>query len=37
MKYLLVLYFSSLYDEFKQVEDANLLIIPPLIATEIGW
>lgn len=34
---LLALSFSSLYDKFKQVRDANLLIIPPIIATEIGW
>lgn len=37
MRYLLALPFSFLYDKFNQVGDANLLIIPPIFATEIGW
>lgn len=28
---------SSLYDKFRQAEDVNLLIIPPVSATKIGW
>lgn len=37
MRYSLALSFSSLDDKFKQVGDMNLLIIPPIIATEVGW